>query len=38
MLRRAAAAHLDAGMTGLASDDYLGAHWLASFAALALSV
>jgi len=37
VLRHAAAAHLAAGMTGLASDDYLGAHWLASFAALALS-
>jgi hypothetical protein len=37
-LRRAAALHLAAGMGGLASDDYLGAHWLASFAALALSV
>ncbi len=37
VLRAAAAAHLAAGMTGLASDDYLGAHWLASFAALALS-
>jgi hypothetical protein len=34
---RAAAAHLAAGMTGLESDDYLGAHWLASFAALAHS-
>jgi Protein of unknown function (DUF2891) len=28
--------HLDAGMSGLDSDDFLGAHWLASFAALAL--
>ena len=36
-LRRAAGAHLAAGMAGLASEDYLGAHWLASFAALALS-
>ena len=36
-LRRAEAAHLEAGMTGLESGDYLGAHWLASFAALALS-
>ena len=38
VLRGTAGAHLAAGMTGLASDDYLGAHWLASFAALALSV
>jgi hypothetical protein len=37
VLRAAAAAHFAAGMAGLASDDYLGAHWLASFAALALS-
>jgi hypothetical protein len=36
-LRRAGAAHLAAGMTGVESADYLGAHWLASFAALALS-
>lgn len=36
-LRAAADAHLAAGMQGLASDDYMGAHWLASFAALALS-
>ena len=34
--RRAAAAHLAAGLAGLASVDYLGAHWLATFAALAL--
>ncbi len=37
VLRDAAAAHLEAGMAGLESADYLGAHWLASFAALALS-
>jgi hypothetical protein len=33
----AAAAHLAAGLAGLDSADYLGSHWLASFAALALS-
>ena len=32
----AAALHLAAGLVGLASPDYAGAHWLASFAALAL--
>ncbi len=35
--REAAAAHLAAGLAGLDSDDYVGSHWLASFAALALS-
>jgi hypothetical protein len=34
--RRAAGMHLDAGWPGIASDDFAGAHWLASFAALAL--
>jgi len=34
--RRAADTHLVAGWTGVASDDFAGAHWLASFAALAL--
>lgn len=34
-LAHAASVHLAAGMTGLASEDYVGAHWLASFAALA---
>jgi hypothetical protein len=29
--------HLDAGLAGLDSDDYMGAHWLASFALLATS-
>ena len=33
----AARAHLDAGFEGLASDDYVGAHWLATFATLALT-
>jgi Protein of unknown function (DUF2891) len=32
----AAAAHLTAGREGLDSADYLGSHWLATFAALAL--
>ncbi|MEO8303433.1 MAG: DUF2891 domain-containing protein [Betaproteobacteria bacterium] len=32
----AAASHLSAGLGGLESTDYLGGHWLASFAALAL--
>ncbi len=31
------ARHLAAGLEGLASADYVGAHWLASFAALALT-
>ena len=35
--RRAAQRHLAAGMEGVASGDYMGAHWLASLAALALS-
>jgi hypothetical protein len=34
--REAAAVHLAAGLVGLDSADYLGGHWLASFAALAL--
>jgi DUF2891 family protein len=33
----ACARHLGAGMAGLASADYVGTHWLASFAALALA-
>ena len=33
----AAERHLRAGLVGLASGDYLGEHWLASFAALALT-
>jgi hypothetical protein len=36
VLRSAAGAHRDAGLAGLDSADYLGSHWLASFAALAL--
>ena len=35
-LRGSADAHLAAGWQGLASEDYAGAHWLASFAILAL--
>ena len=34
--RHAAALHLRAGWEGLSSEDFVGAHWLASFAALAL--
>ncbi len=33
----AADRHLEAGLVGVASSDYMGAHWLASFAALALT-
>jgi len=36
VLHAAASAHLAAGMQGLESADYMGAHWLASFAVLAL--
>ena len=36
VLASAVGRHLDAGMSGLDSDDFVGAHWLASFAALAL--
>ncbi|HVE48265.1 MAG TPA: DUF2891 domain-containing protein [Casimicrobiaceae bacterium] len=35
-LQRAAAQHLAAGLQGVASADYMGAHWLATFATLAL--
>jgi hypothetical protein len=35
MLRDAAAVHLEAGMRGLAGGDYMGEHWLATFATLA---
>lgn len=35
-LRDAADVHLAAGWEGLASGDYAGAHWLATFALLAL--
>jgi len=37
VLGAAAEAHLAAGMTGLASGEYVGEHWLASFAVLALT-
>lgn len=33
----AAEAHLEAGLAGIESADYMGAHWLATFAVLALS-
>jgi hypothetical protein len=36
-LRTSAASHLRAGMEGVASADYAGAHWLATFAVLALT-
>jgi hypothetical protein len=36
-LRAGAERHLRSGLVGLASDDYAGAHWLASFALLALT-
>ena len=36
-LREAGEAHLAAGLEGVESDDYMGAHWLATFAAVALS-
>lgn len=35
--RSAVAAHLRAGLAGLADADYCGAHWLATFAVLALT-
>lgn len=37
-LRRAADAHEAAGLAGLASEDYGGRHWLATFAVLAATV
>jgi len=36
-LEAAAKRHVDAGLAGLESGDYMGAHWLASFALLALT-
>jgi hypothetical protein len=36
-LHASAARHLDAGMQGVASGEYAGAHWLATFATLALT-
>lgn len=36
-LREGAARHLAAGWAGIDSDDFMGAHWLASFALLAMS-
>ena len=37
VLAQAAVLHFDAGLAALASDAFVGSHWLASFAALALS-
>jgi hypothetical protein len=37
ILRESAQTHLDAGLVGLTSGDYAGEHWLATFAALALT-
>ncbi len=37
LLRVASAVHLHAGMGGLAAGDYMGEHWLATFATLALT-
>ena len=36
LAQRARDAHLEAGMLGVESGDYMGAHWLASFATVAL--
>ncbi len=37
VLRAAAIAHIEAGLTGLDSGDYMGEHWLATFALLAVT-
>jgi hypothetical protein len=37
VLLEAADRHLGAGLAGVESADYLGAHWLATFAVLAMS-
>ena len=37
ILCEACAVHLEAGMAGLAGGDYMGEHWLATFATLALT-
>ncbi len=37
ILDAAATVHIDAGMAGLKAGNYMGEHWLATFAALALS-
>lgn len=37
VLHDSAAAHVAAGMAGLESGEYVGAHWLATFALLALA-
>jgi hypothetical protein len=36
-VREAAAAHLSVGLVGVDAADYVGAHWLATFATLALA-
>jgi hypothetical protein len=37
ILRAASVAHLDAGIAGLGAGDYVGEHWLATFATLTLT-
>ncbi len=37
ILRDACTIHVDAGMAGLELADYMGEHWLATFATLALT-
>ena len=37
VLRDACAIHIDAGIEGLTQGDYVGEHWLATFATLALT-
>ena len=37
VLREAAVVHLDAGLHGMEGGDYMGEHWLATFATLALT-
>jgi hypothetical protein len=36
VLHAAAGAHVEAGMTGIGSGDFVGEHWLATFALLAM--
>ncbi|MEO8345362.1 MAG: DUF2891 domain-containing protein [Betaproteobacteria bacterium] len=37
ILREAGVVHLEAGLSGMAGGDYMGEHWLATFATLALT-
>jgi len=37
ILRRSGVVHLEAAMEGLGGGDYMGEHWLATFATLALT-